>query len=59
MARTRPTSRRDFLRRGALAGAGLLAFPTLAPASALGRDGAVAPSHRVALGAVGFKSLGY
>ena len=47
-------SRRDFLRRSALAGAGLLAFPTLVPASALGLDGSVAPSNRVALGAVGF-----
>ena len=47
-------TRRDFLRRGAIAGAGLLAFPTLVPASALGLDGTVAPSNRVALGAVGF-----
>lgn len=47
-------SRRDFLRRGALAGAGALAFPTLVPASALGLDGTVAPSNRVALGAIGF-----
>jgi len=54
MARTPQSSRRDFLRRGALTGAGLLAFPTLVPASALGLDGAVAPSNRIALGAVGF-----
>lgn len=54
MARTPLSSRREFLRRGAITSAGLLAFPTLVPASALGRDGTVAPSNRVALGAVGF-----
>jgi len=55
MARTPLSSRREFLRRGVIASAGLLAFPNLIPASALGRDGTVAPSNRVALGAVGFE----
>ncbi len=55
MARTPLSSRREFLRRGVMASAGLLAFPNLIPASALGRDGTVAPSNRVALGAVGFE----
>jgi len=48
-----PLTRRHFLRRAGLAGAAL-GFPTLIPASALGLGGAVAPSSRVALGAVGF-----
>lgn len=48
-----PLTRRDFLRRAGLAGAAL-GFPAIIPASALGLDGAVAPSNRVALGAVGF-----
>ncbi len=54
MASAQKGTRRDFIRRGALAGAGLLTFPTLIPASALGLDGTVAPSNRIALGAVGF-----
>ena len=47
-------NRRDFIRRSAFTSAGLLAFPSLIPASALGLDGTVAPSNRIALGAVGF-----
>ena len=47
-------NRRDFIRRSAFTSAGLLAFPSLVPASALGLDGTVAPSNRIALGAVGF-----
>ena len=54
MASAQQGTRRDFIRRGALAGASLLAFPTLIPASALGLDGTVAPSNRIALGAIGF-----
>ena len=44
-------------RRGALAclatGAAAAAFPTIVPARALGLDGAVAPSERIALGVIG------
>lgn len=53
MPRRPALSRRDFVAR-----AGLLAaacgFPTIIPGRALGMDGAVAPSERVTLGAVGF-----
>jgi predicted dehydrogenase len=47
-----PVSRRTFLKNAA-AVAGLAGSPLLVPSSALGRDGAVAPSDRVALGCIG------
>ena len=51
-------SRREFLRQAAgtaaaVAAAGALGFPTIVPSTALGRDGAVAPSERVVMGWVG------
>ncbi len=46
--------RRDFL--GAIAGAALA--PTIVPASALGRDGATAPSERIVLGGIGLGNRG-
>lgn len=42
-------NRRRFLRQTASA----LAVPMIIPASALGRDGAIAPSNRIAFGAIG------
>jgi hypothetical protein len=51
------TSRREFLKRTALAGAGL-ALPTIAPARALGRGGAVAPSERIVMGGIGIGGRG-
>jgi hypothetical protein len=51
------TTRRDFLRTAAAAAAGLAA-PALVPASALGRDGAVAPSERIAMGFIGLGGQG-
>ncbi|MCL4177245.1 MAG: Gfo/Idh/MocA family oxidoreductase [Verrucomicrobia bacterium] len=50
-------TRRQFLKRGALA-TGVMALPHLIPASALGRDGAVAPSERIVLGAIGVGGRG-
>lgn len=50
-------SRRQFLRRGAVA-TGALALPSLIPASALGLNGAVAPSDRIAVGAIGLGGRG-
>ena len=47
--------RRDFLRRGLL---GAAAAPWMVPAAVLGRGGAVAPSERITLGAVGLGSRG-
>lgn len=52
-------SRRGFLR-GALTTAGAAcAFPYVVPASALGRDGAVAPSNRLVMGAIGVGGRGH
>jgi hypothetical protein len=49
--------RREFLRRTALT-TGALAVPTLIPASALGADGAPAPSERVNVGLIGRGAMG-
>jgi len=52
-----PLSRRQFLKGAAQAGAALAA-PTFIPASALGRNGTVAPSERILLGGIGIGSRG-
>ncbi|MBM3291009.1 MAG: twin-arginine translocation signal domain-containing protein, partial [Candidatus Hydrogenedentes bacterium] len=49
--------RRDFLRRTAMASAAVAA-PMIVPASALGRDGKVAPSNRIVLAHIGVGSQG-
>jgi predicted dehydrogenase len=51
-------NRRSFLKRTAGAAAGMAAFPYIVPASALGRDGAVAPSNRVTIGCIGLGGMG-
>jgi len=50
-------SRREFLRKATVA-CGVLAAPILVPASALGRDGAVAPSERIVMGGIGIGGRG-
>jgi len=50
-------SRRSFLK-GSLFAAGAAAFPTIIPSSVLGADGAVAPSNRIVMGAIGVGSQG-
>ncbi len=45
-------SRRHLLQ-GAAATSALVAMPTIIPASALGRNGTVAPSERITLGVIG------
>jgi Oxidoreductase family, C-terminal alpha/beta domain/Oxidoreductase family, NAD-binding Rossmann fold len=65
MSGTKPTgkrtsaglTRRDCLKAGAAAGAAMM-MPTIIPASALGRGGAVAPSERITLGAIGIGNRG-
>lgn len=47
------TSRRDFLKKVGLASMGTVAFPYIIPSSALGADGATAPSNRIVMGAIG------
>jgi hypothetical protein len=51
-------SRRTFLERAALMAGGIVAAPTFIPSTALGRDGAVAPSERIVLGAIGIGGRG-
>ena len=46
-------TRRQFLGTTATALTAAAAFPTIVPASALGKDGAVAPSNRITLGVIG------
>ncbi len=50
-------ARRDFFKLTARAGAAL-ALPTIIPAAALGRGGAVAPSERITLAAIGIGPRG-
>ncbi|MBM4047664.1 MAG: Gfo/Idh/MocA family oxidoreductase [Planctomycetes bacterium] len=51
-------SRRQFLKGATAVGAGVLGFPHVVPASALGADGQVAPSNRVAMGFIGLGGRG-
>src|SRR5689334_4067053 len=54
---TASLQRRQFLKTAI--GAGALAFaPQIIPSSALGRDGAVAPSERIVLGGIGIGNRG-
>jgi hypothetical protein len=53
----RPINRRGFLRTAFQAGA-LLAAPQVVSAAVLGRDGGVAPSERIVLGAIGIGNRG-
>lgn len=50
-------TRRQCLKTAAAAGAALM-VPTIVPASALGRGGAVAPSERITLGGIGIGGRG-
>jgi predicted dehydrogenase len=52
-----PLTRRRFLTRGAMA-ASAVALPYYIPASALGRNGAVAPSERIVMGGIGIGGRG-
>ncbi len=51
-------SRRAFVQRAAVAAAGMAGFPLVVPASALGRDGKVAPSNRITMGFIGTGNQG-
>jgi predicted dehydrogenase len=59
--RERSTTRRRFIRKvaqGAAAGGLALAAPWVVPGSALGKNGAVAPSERITLGGIGIGPRG-
>lgn len=49
--------RRDFMKNAALA-AGAIAMPTIIRASALGKNGFVAPSERIVMGGLGLGGMG-
>ncbi|MBE3130076.1 MAG: Gfo/Idh/MocA family oxidoreductase, partial [Acidobacteria bacterium] len=55
-------NRRHFLKTVAVAGgaaaAGIAGFPTIVKASALGKDGTVAPSNRIVMAGIGFGMMG-
>jgi len=57
-ARGRSVNRRTFLKRTAALAAGAVAFPCVVPASALGKDGHVAPSNRTVIGCIGVGGMG-
>ncbi len=52
------TNRRTFLRNTLMTGAGLVILPTIIPASAMGKNGFVAPSNRHVMGFIGVGSQG-
>ncbi len=51
-------SRRQFLKRTAGLSAAAVAFPMIIPGSALGKNGATAPSNRIVMGCIGVGSQG-
>lgn len=51
--------RREFLKTIPLAVAGVAGFPTIVPASALGRSGTTAPSNRIVMAGIGFGMMGF
>jgi hypothetical protein len=53
MIKTTTISRRQFLRRNLAAAGAAIVAPTIIPASALGRDGEIAPSERITMGFIG------
>jgi len=52
------TGRRQFLKRAAGVAGASVAFPYIAPSSALGLNGTVAPSDRVTVGFIGVGNMG-
>jgi len=51
-------TRREFIKGAGRASLGALAFPYIVPATALGAEGAVAPSNRIVMGAIGVGGQG-
>lgn len=58
MKHTPSVTRRDFLRRAAVAASATLAVPTLVPVSVLGRNGTLPPSERITMGFIGVGGQG-
>ena len=51
-------NRRRFLKTAAGTAIGAITFPYVVPSSALGKAGAIAPSNRIVMGAIGVGSMG-
>ncbi len=51
-------SRRELIRKAAALSVGIAGFPTIVPASALGRGGRIAPSNRITMGFIGTGNQG-
>ncbi len=58
MSKRKGLSRRSFLRKTATAGVAAAGFPYIIPSSALGADGAVAPSNRIVMASIGVGGQG-
>ena len=52
------SSRRKFIKRTIASGIGIAIFPQIIPASAMGKNGHVAPSNRIAMAVIGAGSQG-
>lgn len=52
------TTRRDFIKKGSAAMGALIAVPTIIPASALGKNGFIAPSDRITMAVIGAGNQG-
>jgi len=52
------SNRRKFIKSTISSAIGIVAFPHIIPASSLGRGGAIAPSDRIVMGAIGVGSQG-
>ncbi len=51
--------RREFLKTLPAAAAGVAGFPTIVPASALGKTNRLAPSNRIVMAGIGFGMMGF
>ena len=59
MYQNKDLNRRQCLKRTTVAVMAGMSFPYILPASALGKDGAIAPSNRITLGFIGTGGHGY
>lgn len=56
--KTKKMNRRQFLKRLSVAAVGAAGFPSIVPASVLGKSGAPAPSNRIVMAGLGFGMMG-
>ena len=58
MKKNKQMKRRQFLKKLPGLSAGIIGFPTIVSAAALGRNGKTAPSNRIVMGGIGFGMMG-